>query len=145
MAQSSKAGLNWSKTSIIRISTFAYKYDSFLYHSWMYQIDWHFFDILGDISHSCEPTGTMSILRDHWYLCFGLLVTYDLAFKARVDSLTCVFHQLHAMDSSDSPLVWHLLASWSSRIFNHIDYHIEFRISPPLSLLRLNTPLVDSY
>ena len=35
-----------------------------------------------------------------------------LSFKAKVDSLTWVFCFLHATDSSDSPLVWHLLTSW---------------------------------
>ena len=35
-----------------------------------------------------------------------------LGFKARVDRLPCVFCRLHAMDSSGSSLVRHLLTSW---------------------------------
>ena len=41
--------------------------------------------------------------------CFGLLVTFALAFKARVEPLTCMLCHLHTMDSLDSPLVLHLL------------------------------------
>ena len=48
---------------------------------------------------------------DHWYPCFGLLVMFALGFKAKVDPLVCVLHHLHAMDSSVSPLVRHLLTS----------------------------------
>ena len=36
----------------------------------------------------------MSFLWSHLYHCFELLVTSALDFKARVDSLTCVFHCL---------------------------------------------------
>ena len=32
--------------------------------------------------------------------------------KPGLDPLTCILHCLHAMESSDSPLVWHLLTSW---------------------------------
>ena len=39
-----------------------------------------------------------------WHLPWG--------FKAKVDSLACILHGLHSMDSSDSSLVWHLLTSW---------------------------------
>ena len=35
---------------------------------------------------------------------FGLLDMSAVGFKARVDPFTSVLHQLHAMDSSDSPL-----------------------------------------
>ena len=41
--------------------------------------------------------------------CFGLLVTSHLGFKARVDSLACMFHRLHAADSSDSLLMQMIL------------------------------------
>ena len=33
-------------------------------------------------------------------------------FEARMDPITLVFPGLCAMDSSDSPLVWHLLIAW---------------------------------
>ena len=42
--------------------------------------------------------------------------TSVLDFKARVDPLTCMLHHLCAMDSSDSPLVQHLLISWQPAI-----------------------------
>ena len=45
-----------------------------------------------------------SFLWGQWYPCFGLLVMSSLGFKARVNSL-------YAIDSSDSPPVWHLLRS----------------------------------
>ena len=35
-----------------------------------------------------------------------------LGFKAKVDSVACMFHCLPTMNSSDSPLVRHLLTSW---------------------------------
>ena len=35
-----------------------------------------------------------------------------LGFQARVDPHACMLHRLHATESSDSPLVWHLLTSW---------------------------------
>ena len=34
--------------------------------------------------------GHDSFFWGHWYHCFGLLVTFALGFKARVDSLACV-------------------------------------------------------
>ena len=43
---------------------------------------------------------------------FGLLATSVLGFKARVDTFACLLCCLHTMDSSDSPLVQHLLTSW---------------------------------
>ena len=55
---------------------------------------------------------TSVLFRGHWYPCFGLLVTSTLGFKAREDSLTYMLLWLHAMDSSDSPPVWHLLTFW---------------------------------
>ena len=45
---------------------------------------------------------------------FGFLVMSVLGFKARVDSLICVLHHLYATDSSDQPLVRHLLTHWRS-------------------------------
>ena len=47
-----------------------------------------------------------------FYTCFGLLVTSALDIKVRVDPLACVLCCLHIMESSDSPLVRHLLTSW---------------------------------
>ena len=52
---------------------------------------------------------TSVLLWEHWYPCFGLLV---LDFKVTVDPLACMLCRLCAMDSSDSPLVQHLLTSW---------------------------------
>ena len=43
--------------------------------------------------------------------CFGLLVMAVLDFKPRVDSLACQLCGNHVIDSSDSPLVQHLLTS----------------------------------
>ena len=40
---------------------------------------------------------------------FGLLVTSALAFKARVDPIACMPCCLHVTNSSNSPLVQHLL------------------------------------
>ena len=56
--------------------------------------------------------GHQSFLQDHWHSCFWLLVTSALGFKTGVDPPTCVLHCVHAMESWDSPLVWHLLTSW---------------------------------
>ena len=44
-------------------------------------------------------------------LSFELLVMSALGFKARVASLGCMLHRLLTIDSSDSPLVRHLLTS----------------------------------
>ena len=49
---------------------------------------------------------------DHWITCFGLLLMSALGFKARMDPITCVLRHLHAMESSNSPLVRHHLTSW---------------------------------
>ena len=56
--------------------------------------------------------GHHSFLWGHWYHSFGLLVTSAMGFKARVCSIVCMLHCLHAMNSSDSPLAQHLLTSW---------------------------------
>ena len=45
------------------------------------------------------------------WACFGLLVTSFLGFKARVDPLACMLCCLCTTESSDSPLVQHLLTS----------------------------------
>ena len=37
---------------------------------------------------------------------------FVLGFKARVDPLACMLHCLHATESSDSPLVCHLVNTW---------------------------------
>ena len=58
--------------------------------------------------------GHRSFLWDYWYPYFGLLVMLVLGFKARVDSLAHVLPHLRTTDSSDSPLVWHLLTVWRS-------------------------------
>ena len=46
-----------------------------------------------------------SVWIDHNNPCFGLLVMSTQSFKAKVDHLACLLHHLHAMVSSDSPLV----------------------------------------
>ena len=51
-------------------------------------------------------------LWGHWYPCVGLPVMSALGFKARGGSLACMLPCLCTMDTSDSPLVWHLLTSW---------------------------------
>ena len=56
-------------------------------------------------------------LWGHWYPCSGLLVMPALGFKARVDPLALVLCHLCTMDSSDSPLVGHLLTSWQPEPF----------------------------
>ena len=48
-------------------------------------------------------------------LFVGVLVTSALGFKAGT-LLACMFHHLHAKDSSDSPLVRHLLTCWQSLV-----------------------------
>ena len=58
----------------------------------------------------CIFGGHQSFLWGHWYLYFGLLVTFALDFKGK--ALTCILCHLCAMDSSDSPLVRHLFISW---------------------------------
>ena len=58
--------------------------------------------------------GHQSLLWNQWYLCYGLLVTFALGFKSRVDTLACMLCCPCAMDSSESLLVQHLLTSWWS-------------------------------
>ena len=43
---------------------------------------------------------------------FGLLAASALRFKARVYPLTCMIQCLRTLDSTDSPLVQHLLTCW---------------------------------
>ena len=45
------------------------------------------------------------------WTCFGLLVTSALRFKARIDLFVCMLCCPCATESSDSPLVQHLLTS----------------------------------
>ena len=56
--------------------------------------------------------GHQSFSWSHWYSCFGLRVTSVMGFKDRVDPLLACFLACIEMDSSDSPLVRHLLTSW---------------------------------
>ena len=63
--------------------------------------------------------GHQSFLWGHWYPLIGLMVTSALSFKARVDSFTCVLCYLYTTNSSDSPLVWHLLTSCLSVSYKH--------------------------
>ena len=58
--------------------------------------------------------GYKSFLWSHWCPCFGLLVPSALGFKAIVNSLICILCCLCTTDSSDSPMVRHLLTSWWS-------------------------------
>ena len=53
-----------------------------------------------------------SFLCGHWYPCHGLLAMSALGFKAWMDFLACMLSCLCTTDSSDSPLVWHLLTVW---------------------------------
>ena len=70
---------------------------------------------------------------------FELLVMCFLGFKARVDRFCCLycrFHHLYVTDSSDSPLVWHLLTSWwpvwqPISLF-HVLVHIKALVGPEL-------------
>ena len=55
--------------------------------------------------------GHQSFLWGHRYPCFRLLVISALSFKVRLDCLACTLRHLCAMESSDSPLVQHLLIS----------------------------------
>ena len=51
-----------------------------------------------------------------------------LSIQTRVDSLIRVLHRLHAMDSSDSPLVQHLLTSlWPAWQPSHFDPRIMYK------------------
>ena len=66
--------------------------------------------------------GYQSFLWGHWYPCFGLLAISVVVCQG--GSLTCMLLHLHAVDSSDSPLVWHLLTSWCSAWQLHRFIHI---------------------
>ena len=74
-----------------------------------FRLSYFFFNFGGDKCFSWH----------HWYLCFGLLVTSALRFKARVDPFLHIFSLVR---SSDSPLVWHLLtiqrSAWQPRLFD---------------------------
>ena len=61
---------------------------------------------LEDTSSFCEATNTPVL--ESWSF---------LGFKANVDSFVCMLHRLRAMDSPDSHLVQHLLASWRPEDF----------------------------
>ena len=63
-----------------------------------------FDDYCGNGNISTYKQCIFYFLWGNWYPCFGLLVTSTMGFKARVVSLTCVFHCLHAVDSSDLPI-----------------------------------------
>ena len=56
--------------------------------------------------------GHQSFLWGQWYRCF----------RARMDRFTYVLYLMYAMDSSDSPLVWHLLTpgrpAWQLSFFD---------------------------
>ena len=44
--------------------------------------------------------------------------------QSRSRSLTCTLHLLYAMDSLDSPLLWHLLTSWWPSYFQSMYLHV---------------------
>ena len=72
--------------------------------------------------HSKRVPVTIFFLKIFWrtqVLFVGPLITLfwtsgDIypGFQCQGGSLTCLLCHLHAMDSSDLPLVWHLLTSW---------------------------------
>ena len=67
-----------------------------------------------DLKTSCKTftfRGHQYFLWGFSYACFGLLVTSAMDIKARLDPLLCMLHHLCSVDSSDSPLVQHLLIS----------------------------------
>ena len=51
-------------------------------------------------------------LWGHWYPFLHFWWHLPWVSESGLDPLTCILHCLHAMGSSDSPLVWHLLTSW---------------------------------
>ena len=69
-------------------------------------------NIYNSLLYSCKKKWRTSVL-----FVGPLLVVTALGIKVRVDPLTCVFHRLHAMGSSDSPLVRHLLIP---ALFKHL-------------------------
>ena len=65
----------------------------------------------GDERHQpffCQILQIKHVIEKKWSMGWRLL----WVSKARVDPLTCLLHHLCAMNSSDSPLVRHLLTSW---------------------------------
>ena len=54
----------------------------------------------------------MSFFWDHWYPCFGFLVTSPLGFKARVDCLIRIAEANVMYVPRDPPVVLHLPTSW---------------------------------
>ena len=54
---------------------------------------------------------TLVFLWRHCHLCFQLLTSVPV-FQSKSGPLTCMHHRMCMMDSSYSPLVWHLLTSW---------------------------------
>ena len=62
--------------------------------------------VLENIIPFCGATG-ISVLDFWWWLPW---------FQSQGGSLTCMLCYLHAMNSSDSPLLWHLLTSWQSAL-----------------------------
>ena len=97
--------------------------------------------------------GHESFLWGHWYLCFELLVTYPLGFKARVGSaLFELSGGIHVMLHVpwDLPLVRHLPTSWwpawqPSRLFHIPARHwLESKpgaMMPPLTVWDQADPL----
>ena len=53
-----------------------------------------------------------SFLLGHWYPCFWTSGDVYPGFEARIETLICLLHYLHAMNSPHSYLMWHLLTSW---------------------------------
>ena len=65
--------------------------------------------------YAFQTTMFLSFLWDHWYPCFALLVVNIWPeFQIQGWSIARFLFHLPAIDSSDAPLVWHLLASWWS-------------------------------
>ena len=78
-----------------------------------------------DLSISKKGTDTFFLILEDRSLFVGPLpplfkISRDISprFKSKDGSLTCVFCHLCAMDSSDSPLVGHLLAFGHQTFFN---------------------------
>ena len=62
-------------------------------------------------------------------LVFGLQVMSALGFKAKIDPLACMLRCLHAVDSSDSTLVRHLLTSCRPSRFRFMYVHVLHIVS----------------
>ena len=56
--------------------------------------------------------GIKSVLWGYWYPRFWTSGDICPGFKGQVGSFICMLPHLHKMDSSESPLVRHLLTSW---------------------------------